>query len=180
MKYNFFLLPVLLGFLFFTPACEFLNRPPDREISLEERLRRAAEQGQPPAGMSPYSQPGTQPAPAGAYPGPQPGAYGPAPQHYPPGSHQTNPYQNGQNPHQTGSTSCNTADDCVLVSVDCCSCNNGGDATAVHKSQKYAHNNALLTRCRNSAEQRMCLREYRRCSNYRVQCQNSQCVAVEQ
>ena len=80
-------------------------------------------------------------------------------------------------PLSDGSTSCNTANDCVLVDVDCCGCASDGEAIAVHKLQKDAHNKALSARCGNPAE-RMCLRRFR-CSEYEVQCQNSQCVAIE-
>ena len=71
---------------------------------------------------------------------------------------------------------CNTNSDCVLVNVGCCGCASGGEAIAVHKLQKDAHNKALSARCGNPAE-RICTGWYR-CSSYEVQCQNSQCVAV--
>ena len=177
MRYNSFLLFILLSFLFFTSACEFLNRPPDREISHEERLWRASEQGKNHEGMSPYSQPGTQLAPTGGSPGSQPGAYqGDYTSHGPPSNiYQTLPIDTGGPPVRKEPV-CNTNSDCVLVNVGCCGCASGGEAIAVHKLQKDAHNKALSARCGNPAE-RMCTGWYR-CSSYEVQCQNSQCVAV--
>ena len=159
MRCHSFLFSVLLSLLFFTSACEFLNRPHDREISLEERLRQASEQGQRHADMSSYPQPVAQPGSTGGPTGSNGGFSG----------------SSSDKLLSDGSTSCNTADDCVLVSVDCCGCSHGGGATAVHKSQKDDHNNALKARCWHPGA---CTAWYR-CLEYEVLCQNSQCVAVE-
>lgn len=74
------------------------------------------------------------------------------------------------------SASCETNADCVLVNTNCCGCQAGGEAIAVHKSQKDSHDRRLKEQC--AGEVSMLCPQWYRCKDFQAQCRNSQCVTI--
>lgn len=68
---------------------------------------------------------------------------------------------------------CSADSDCVLVSQDCCSCNNGGESIAIHKSQESDYNDKLREMC--STEPRQLCKTVYICERFHAECRNSQC-----
>jgi len=50
-------------------------------------------------------------------------------------------------PSKTSAPDCKKDEDCILVSDDCCSCNQGGKARAIPKKQKDAYEKERKKRC---------------------------------
>ena len=73
--------------------------------------------------------------------------------------------------------SCQADTDCVLVSANCCSCNNGGKSIAIHKSQKESYNRDLEKYC-SARENTMCLTVYNCGITYSARCEDSKCITL--
>ena len=73
---------------------------------------------------------------------------------------------------------CQVDEDCVLVSKNCCPCNSGKRYTAVHKSQEASYTSDLEKYC-SSQPNAECTHDDVCDFSFQAQCQNSQCVAVQ-
>src|SRR5262245_47980806 len=56
----------------------------------------------------------------------------------------------GKSAAGSGSADCKKDEDCVMVSDDCCSCNQGGKARAIPKKQKDAYEKERKKRCKGT------------------------------
>lgn len=80
-------------------------------------------------------------------------------------------------PPKVDSVPCQADTDCVLVKVNCCSCNSGGKSVAVHKSQKEAYERDLEEYC-STLENIQCLTVYNCDISYKARCEDSKCVTL--